>query len=113
MGLEHDEVRNLSDALAALSESVATYQDSLESVDASLSGPVLKKGRRLLQEATEFAADLDATLREIRFLPPPPAPGSKAASALRRVASVLDASSRPRSDLVVRDLEAVLALLSG
>jgi len=109
--MEHDEVRNLSEALAALSESVATYQDSLESVDASLSGPALKKGRRLLQEATEFAADLDATLREIRFLPPPTAPSPKAASALRRVAAALDASERPRPELVARDLEGVLALL--
>ena len=80
MEVEHDEVRNLSEALAVVGESISGFQESAVSVDASLSGPSIKKGKRLLQEALEFASDLDATLREIRFLPAPSVASGRMAS---------------------------------
>jgi hypothetical protein len=106
--VEHDEVRNLSEALAALGESISHFQDNVDNVDASLAGPTLKKGRRLLQEAGQFAVDLDATLREIRFLQPPPA---KVSAELRRIASGIDASRNPDARVVRRRLEDLLSLL--
>lgn len=88
MEVEHNEVRNLSEALSVVGESISGFQGNVESVDAALSGPTLKKGKRLLQEALEFASDLDATLREIRFLP---APSSTASSRLASVDDVFRA----------------------
>lgn len=102
---ENDEVQNLSEALTAVGESISGFQSNLAVTDASLVGPSLTKGRRLLREALEFASDLDATLREIRFLPPPPA---SVASELRRIASRIDGSRIPDGSSVRRDLRRVL-----
>lgn len=103
---DNDEVQNLSEALTAVGESISGFQKNLAVTDASLVGPALTKGRRLLREALEFAADLDATLREIRFLPPPPA---SVASELRRIAARIDARPSPDGTSVRRDLLRVLA----
>jgi hypothetical protein len=105
---DHVEVQNLSKALSSVGESISLFQESTDSVSASLTGPSLKKGQRLLEEALQFAVDLNATLREIRFLPPSPA---SVATELRLIASRIDASQTPDVRSVRYGLHRVLASL--
>jgi hypothetical protein len=85
---ENEEVRNLAAALPHLVESIETFLRDQDVTDKALVGPVGVKGKRLIREAHEFAADLAATLHEIKFLPPPEEGSKRAASYFRTAALV-------------------------